>query len=74
MVDRAMTVLKQIFNCDFGAAVVVGVDGGAVGGGLLCDDYHRQFLVRLVGVEVIDVFLQYDDHAVNGQLSHPLDG
>ena len=61
MVDRAMTVLKQIFDCGFGAAVVVGVDGGAVGGGLL-------------GVEVIDVFLQYDDHAVNGQLSHPLYG
>lgn len=74
VVDGLVPLAHQVIDDSGRAAILVGVNGGAVVGGGFADEHDWKFSRRLVSDEIGDAFLQHYDDTIHRLTLHAIDG
>ena len=74
MVDGLVSLAHQVIDDSGRAAILVGVNGGAVVGGGFADEHDWKFSRRFVSDEIGDAFLQHYDDTIHRLTLHVIDG
>lgn len=74
VVDGLVSLAHQVIDDSGRAAILVGVNSGAVVGGGFADEHDWKFSRRLVSDEIGDAFLQHYDDTIHRLTLHVIDG